>query len=178
MKLFDTIQLLTGIAVLGGLIVVIFELQQSRVLARAQLASDHYLVQMDNIRVTLGENPAAALVKSCRDPEQLTSEEKYIVSKINHLSWLVGSRARQLEKIANLGIDWQFATEESLRSMLSNPIGRHRFETNKGTIWDPDIVEMAERLTNDNRIQDCLDQVPGFDEWIKNNHYQNSPDDA
>ena len=60
-------QLITTIAVLIGLGFVIWELQQTRTLARAQLSSDGWAETSADKRVMLGENFADTFAKRCRE---------------------------------------------------------------------------------------------------------------
>ena len=69
------VQIVTGVAVVVGLVLVIVELRQVQTLSRAQLSSDA-MIQRTNIQMALaGENAAAALAKACIDPESLRPDE-------------------------------------------------------------------------------------------------------
>ena len=78
-KLSSWIQLATGIAVLIGLGLVIWELQQVKILARAQLTSDSAAINNSIHTAMLGEKAAATLAKACVNPEELTLHEAKIL---------------------------------------------------------------------------------------------------
>ena len=60
----DWVQIATGVALLVGLVLVVWELSQSRDVATAQLSSDGTDRYLQSAVPRMGENPAAALAKS------------------------------------------------------------------------------------------------------------------
>ena len=77
-KLSNWTQLVTGVAVLIGLGLVVWELQQARQLARAQISSESFAFGAQNNAGLLGEEAAAVIAKACRAPEKLT-EVDYVI---------------------------------------------------------------------------------------------------
>jgi hypothetical protein len=69
------VQIVTGVAVVVGLVLVIVELRQVQTLSRAQLTSDA-MIQRGNVQLAMaGENPDVALAKACIEPESLRPDE-------------------------------------------------------------------------------------------------------
>ena len=66
-------------AVVLGLGLVIWELQQVRVLARAQLTSDFIAMNNAVYSSVMGENAAEVVVKGCLESEKLTPSERLIL---------------------------------------------------------------------------------------------------
>ena len=73
------VQISTGLAVIFGLALVVWELQQVKTLSRAQLSSD-YIAMMNEVHgYVSGESLAKALAKACTQPAELTLEEALVV---------------------------------------------------------------------------------------------------
>jgi len=81
--IFNWIQTVTGLAVLVGLGLVIWELQQNREAMQSQLTSDGWQMLTNRNASVLGESPAEALAKGCEAPSTLTAAG-WISTKINH----------------------------------------------------------------------------------------------
>ena len=78
-KVADWVQIATGVALLVGLGLVVWELSQSRDVATAQLSSDGTDQYLQSAVPRMGENPAAALAKACHDPQSLSDEELVVL---------------------------------------------------------------------------------------------------
>lgn len=74
-KIGNWIQIVSGIALILGLGLVIWELQQVRILTRAQLTSDNVSVSVASSSAVMGENAAEILAKACLDPGALSLHE-------------------------------------------------------------------------------------------------------
>ena len=90
-------QVITGIAVLIGLGLVVWELTQARALARAQLTSESYTVAIQTTTSLLGEDPLAAVAKACDRPNELTTQDTLVLKR--YYEGLLG-RAMVLRTIA------------------------------------------------------------------------------
>ena len=93
-KLNTWIQLVTGLAIVVGLGLVIWELKQGRDAAKSQLSSDGYLLISQTNVAMLGEDPAAVLAKACNSPDELTTSElilldNYYYEVLNRITRLV-----------------------------------------------------------------------------------------
>ena len=75
----DWLQLLTNIAVVIGIGVLIYELNQTHLYNRSQVIAVDYQTLTDINLAMVGDNPAGAFAKSVTDPDQLTLEERFIV---------------------------------------------------------------------------------------------------
>jgi hypothetical protein len=74
------IQVGTALAVIAGLLLVVWELQQVRTLARAQLTSDFMAMSNAVYSTVIGESAASVIAKACLDPESLTPSEVVIMN--------------------------------------------------------------------------------------------------
>lgn len=78
-KIFNSIQVLTGIAVIAGLALVVWELQQNREATTSQLTSDGMTFVSTLNTVVMGEQTADVLAKACDSPDELTRSEYYVL---------------------------------------------------------------------------------------------------
>ena len=74
-KIGNWIQIVSGIALIVGIGLVIWELQQVRILTRAQLTSDNVSASVASNSAVMGENAAEILAKACLDPGTLSLHE-------------------------------------------------------------------------------------------------------
>lgn len=75
-KLSHWVQIISGIAILIGLVLVLIELRQTKELTRASLASESHSIVMERSTSFQGENPMRVLAKACDSDEPLSTEEK------------------------------------------------------------------------------------------------------
>ena len=78
-RLNQWLLLLSHLGILGGLILVGFQVRQDVEIAKVQLFSDVTSSRMDMMEAVLGENPAPVVVKSLFEPEALTTAELYVM---------------------------------------------------------------------------------------------------
>ena len=69
------VQLITGAALLIGVVLVLIELQQTRTLTFSQMVQDRFTSIVDQDSRIYGENLADVFEKSCLNPEDLTLAE-------------------------------------------------------------------------------------------------------
>jgi GAF domain-containing protein len=165
-RIVDIVQLVTGLAVVIGIGLVVWELQQSKALARAQLASDHFAEALANRRARLGENPMHAIVKACLYPENLTPEERAIALADLDSKYDLITRNKTLSELGRFDIPWQKQSEPVLRQILGTPLGRYDYENYRDARWMPELHPIMDRILENNEQVECKTFWDGFDEWI------------
>jgi len=75
----DWLQLTSNLAIIAGLIVVIFELNQTRGLAFGQMIDGEFAMNNDRFIAAMGEAPQGALAKATFDPSSLTPEDAVVL---------------------------------------------------------------------------------------------------
>ena len=75
----DWLQIFSNVAIVVGLFILIYELNQSHKQARALLVNDDYVSVREHLHTLMGENPAAAIAKARLNHESLTEEEKVVL---------------------------------------------------------------------------------------------------
>ena len=87
----DWVQLLTNVAVVIGLLLLIYELNQSRDLTRAQIVDGAYDAAVFRNLAILGESPEEAIARSLFHPEDVTEADAIVLSHFYTallVSWL------------------------------------------------------------------------------------------
>ena len=164
--MIDVVQLVTALGVLIGIALVIWELQQTRDLARAQLTSDTFDFMMQRHSAVMGEDLADALATACASPEELTLKQKITLEQ--YYFSLVDQIRRNLVIEANSGItyqtkeQWAASTRWQFGYILNNSYGRWWWDQLKEA--PEDIKVIADQARND-RVS-CKEHFEGFDIWI------------
>ena len=89
-KLEFAVQLITGAAVIIGVILVVIELRQTRTLTFSQMSQERLAGAIEEKSKVYGENLADVFEKSCVSPEALTVGEAlimhdYFENQVNHI---------------------------------------------------------------------------------------------
>ena len=151
-----------------GLILVIWELQQSRHVANAQLTSDE-IDQVIQIELSeAGENPSITLAKACEDPNSLTNEDLWVLHGRYKAQLAYIMRALLIEQRSGLyeGI-WIEAAHARFGTVFNSRVGRLWWEAER-KIYQPEIVDLGDSIlmerysTAENTSQGCY-----VDEWRK-----------
>ena len=100
----DWLQILSNVAIIIGLIVVVYELQQSRNIATAQLTSDIYAYLLQQQVAVMGEDASHALAKACDDPTSLSTRDKMILS--NYFQSILNRTRRAADIDSNSGFNY------------------------------------------------------------------------
>ena len=80
----DWIQISTNIAVVIGLIVVIYEVNQTNIHKRAELGTVSFEMHLSRRAASLGDDPSPTLAKAMSDPEELSLSEKVFMDNYNN----------------------------------------------------------------------------------------------
>ncbi|MEM8767542.1 MAG: hypothetical protein AAGE43_08875 [Pseudomonadota bacterium] len=87
----DWLQIITNIGVVFGLLLLLYELNQSRDLTRAQVVDSLYETVVIRSLSLIGETPEAAIARSIFQPDELTESEAVVLSQFYTsllVSWL------------------------------------------------------------------------------------------
>ena len=151
-----------------GLILVIWELQQSRDLANAQLTSDA-IDQIIQIELSeAGENPSIARAKACEDPNSLTNEDLLVLHGYYKAQLAFIMRALLIEQRTGLyeGV-WIEAARARFDTVFNSRVGRLWWEVDR-KFYQPEIVDLGDSIlleryaSAENPSQGCY-----VDEWRK-----------
>ena len=138
----DWLQLLTNIAVVVGLVLLIYELNQSRNLTRAQVVDTVYGAAITRNLALVGETPHETIAKSVFRPEDITESDTVVLTQFYTallISWL---RNQDETGAGYFGIGYVqvIATEAYF---INTVPGRKWWNAVKG-LQDPEIVKAVD----------------------------------
>jgi hypothetical protein len=123
----DWLQIFSNIAILIGIILVILEMQQAEILARADLAGASMDNRLEFTLTLVGDNPEGVLSKACLQPEELTEEDKLQLRRIMRARILIAGRVRGIERLASFGGDVETNARQGFGQLFSVPYLRELY---------------------------------------------------
>ena len=115
--------MVTGVAVLAGLVLVIWELQQTRALVTTEITQNRMNELSQDSTAVYGEQAAEVLAKACRNPASLTDSEKIILDLYFWNAMRRAFAAKRLSEIGAIEIDWKFVLRTQLEFVARYPAG-------------------------------------------------------
>ncbi|NKC01287.1 MAG: hypothetical protein GKR90_22700 [Pseudomonadales bacterium] len=148
-------QLLTLVSVFVGVGLVVYELRQTQELARAQLTSEAFMLEAQNSSSLAGENPSAALAKSCLDPQGLTVTEKLQLIGLYSQAMVSLRRIKLISEVSDVYPDgyWRQVGTGYLLPILGVKAGRAWWETLGPQ--DPEVRELGNAVIEQVKGNSC-----------------------
>ena len=144
-RIANWIQVVTGVAVVAGLVLVIWELQQSRDLAYVQVAVDAYAIDSQEYATLLGENPSAVLSKDCLNQE-LTNEEQMVLHSYYQMLTNRAGRMRWINEAGFTEFNWKSNARTDLAKLFDTAGGR-KWWKDVAVKWEhPELVKLGNEL--------------------------------
>jgi len=139
----DWSKIITNAAVLVGLALVLYELNQNQGLARSQAQLDDFIAIQAFSNTLMGENPSIALVKARENPDQLSAEDRVVV---NAYLESIFARMNSYEFVDVFDGDWESSIYYDLEKSFNFEYAREWWEREKGysADWSPRIREIIE----------------------------------
>lgn len=154
MKQDSWIDYLTAFAIVAGLIVVVWELRQSRALAEADLATQAY-GQIQNYWQTLaGENASAVLAKACSEPGELSEAEAGVLWAVLQMQYFNMHRNVYVEATAGFDSDVEEWIRSDMKYYLGSRLGRQEFNR-LGDSWPQMMKRIATELIENDAVVSC-----------------------
>lgn len=166
-RVFAVVQIVTGLTVVLGLILVTFELQQTRELTRSQLVQEQLTLGMTEYIARYGENVGEHIAAACAESDTLTAEGTVVLDAVfNFQMWWVSKFKLRIDE--GLGGTTLSREEEALRRI------RYIAGFPQGKAWlenfdsrDPEIRRFVEHRTPNLQPKPCTDLIallgPGLD---------------
>ena len=148
-------QLLSGVAILIGLALVVWELRQTQDLVRAQLVSEGWLELTETARASLSETFADTRAKACMRPLELSESELVEMSTYH---WILIDQIERSKGYQDIGrftaTSWETLAHRNLEELLSSEIGRAEYET-----WNlrPYLKTIGDAILADSESPNCGD---------------------
>jgi len=152
--------LAANIGVLGGLILVAFQIHQNTEITKAQIANDYYLADMQLELAMMGDNPASSWTKAIYTPNDLTNEDAAVVDRYFNYGLVQIQRLQKMHELGLADDDWENRIGY-LGWHLGNEVGRRWWAYSKEGFPDEFVQTVDEVLASgehrDN--QDLLDSL-------------------
>ena len=162
-------QFVSMVAVMVGLILVIWELRQAREIVAAQIGADAFILMSQQSAAVMGEDAAKAIAKACDHPESLTTEEMVVLSSyyaqlIQRIrrTFIIDRRSDILEGDGG----WQQWAALNFSAVFSTSFGRWWWNT---TAWEPEIKGVGDEILRGMGPPDCEGYFKGFKESLAAN---------
>jgi hypothetical protein len=91
-------QLVTNIGVILGLLIVVYEVRETRVLTQAQLASDAWTLHAGTNAMVAGESLPETLARACFRPNELTEKDTVVLNAYFNNVWNPVTRLQYIEE--------------------------------------------------------------------------------
>ena len=164
------IQLITGAAVLIGVVLVLIELQQTRALTYKQMVQDRLGAVIEHNSRVYGEDLATVLEKACLKPGDLSHSEAIILETYFHNQIQQIYRNRTLQEVGGIGIveggiSWRIFSKPFVSFIAAYPGGRewlrkHPLYSNYEEGQTDEVVAYIQSIDVDELAasRNCMDQ--------------------
>ena len=161
-RLFALIQIVTAVAVVLGLVLVAFELRQTREFTRLQMAQDGITMGMSELTARYGENVAEVVARACADGSDLTGSDAVVMDSVfRYQMWWIGRQKQR--SVRDLGgvIHWEQEGLRRLSYVAGFPQGLAWLET--FTSRDPTVQAFIDQAIPDLEPTPCTEVFRVFD---------------
>ena len=167
-KFNNLIQIATSIAVLIGLALVVYELNQTKNLVMTQLTSDGFISGIQSDMAVVGENPAKALAKACMEPEKLTAEDIILLDRLYAARITQVQRVKALQEMAEFGMTWEDLATSLLPYILSNDYGRMWWDNVGSQYTDSELAQLGNKFRYETALPNCKQLVTDSISTLRN----------
>ena len=148
------LQLLTNLAVVAGILVLIFELNQTRELAQVQTVDNAYLAAMSRNLALLGETPQESIAKAIFKPSEITEEDVVVLTQYYTAIVVSWRRLKDDRAIGYFGGGWEDVVAEEAFN-FNTQFGR-RWWLSYRQFGDAEIIGVVDRVLERTTVADSL----------------------
>ena len=146
-KVHKWLTLAANIAVLGGLILLAYQINQNIEITKAQLTNDYYLADMQFELAMMGDEPVKSWIKAVYTPDQISREDAAIIDRYFNFGLVQLNRLRRMHQVGLVDDDWVGGIDY-LRWHLGNEVGR-RWWSHFKAVYPEDFVHMVDKALAD-----------------------------
>ena len=136
--------LAANVGVLGGLILVAYQINQNTEITKAQIANDYYLADMQLELAMMGDDPASSWTKAVYTPNDLTNEDAAVVDRYFNYGLVQIQRLQKMHELGLADEDWENRIGY-LGWHLGNEVGRRWWAYSKEGYPD-DFVQTVDEV--------------------------------
>ena len=134
--------LAANVGVLGGLILVAFQINQNTQIAKAQITNDYYLADMELELAMMGDDPVISWTKAVYTPNDLTKEDAAVMDRYFNYGLVQIDRLQKMHELGLAGDDWENRIDY-LGWHLGNEVGRRWWAYSK-KYWSDEFVQTVD----------------------------------
>ena len=153
-NIFNFVQLATGLAVIIGLGLVVWELNQTREFARLNYINTNLDLSYQRNLTLMGENAASVELRACINPEALTDEQLAVAWAALSTRYNRIFNTLYIERIVKFGSPTKEIVRPWLRTYLGFPLGFWDYQS-QTVPWDPVMKEIADDIVAKNEVISC-----------------------
>ncbi|PCI77456.1 MAG: hypothetical protein COB20_08080 [SAR86 cluster bacterium] len=161
----DWLTIASNLAILMGILLVFWELQQNQTLARLQLTSEGFALRTELTSNLIGESPELVLAKACLKPDELTTEDRIVLAQIFQSRLSAALMYRDIESVSGLGFDIENSFVPVFQTMFNYEYGREFYQRMKdySNGRSADLFAIGDSVLESGRVSDCAlgSAVPG-----------------
>lgn len=162
-SLFEWVQMITGLAVIVGLVLVVIELRQSHTLSHVANVQNTFSGMLATEQTQLSENFPETFNKACVAPETMSDEEHLEMRIYRNLQILNIERIRAVQQIGGFDYDWRFVSLGTINMWLATPVGRAQYAHWRDNL-DEDLTALIDEKIEQRDYYDCQTYL----EFVKN----------
>ena len=170
-RISSWLQIAANVGILGGLVLVGFQLQQNSEILQAQMMSAESRSVIDQEMQVIGEQGAAAWVSAMSDPKNVSAEHHRIMEAI---FWSAVESWRHIEELSNLGladVDPRTRVTQEAPWYFGNSYGRAWWITRRAESALSDELKVV--------VDEAIKKYPNFNQELQDRltdeiHRQNS----
>ncbi|MEH6558884.1 MAG: hypothetical protein V7459_11355 [Oceanicoccus sp.] len=165
-KQSNWIQMVTGVTVLIGLGLVVWELQQTRDIARAQITHDSYALIIEDSRAMLSESFGDVFAKGCIDPSTLTDGEIVQLREYYDANLFLIRRLRDVTESGGFDYSWELIAKGFVRHWLDSKVGRLHYNHMVKIGLEPELQNLAKDFLEIELVNPC-GNLENFSEKVR-----------
>ena len=149
--------LAANVGVLGGLILVAFQINQSTEITKAQLANDYYLADMQIELAMMGDEPVKSWIKAVYTPDDLNQEDAAVLDRYFNFGLIQLNRLQKMHELGLATDDWADRIDY-LDWHLGNEVGR-RWWSHSRKGYRAEFVRMIDDVLAESDYRDNQRQL-------------------
>ena len=124
-KLSHWVQIMSGAALVVGIVLIIMEMEQNKQLTRAQLAGESAGLGLSRTLAFIGERPMEVMAKACDPDARLTREDALILGNIFQAYINTVGRTWEIGRRAEFGDErWKMVADANFPRIFATQHGR------------------------------------------------------
>ncbi len=120
----DWLQIVSNIAIIAGLAIVVYELNQSRDLAFGEMINGEYSMINDRYLAAMGDAPHHAFAKAAFDPSTITSQDAVVLDAYYNAVIYGWYKVIRMTETTGIERDWRGTVSNSARETFTTEPGR------------------------------------------------------